>query len=137
MFRHDNQKGAENICKELGYTGGTHYTVPGGSGPILAGNRLCSGGEKTIWDCLLQAGKTDTHRCSHDIDQGVSCTGGTYRENGIPKTILFYIFKKVFNPAAGLWYPRPPPLPRPTTRPVKIMLLDILEREIALKAINQ
>ena len=73
--RWDNQKGAENICKEIGYTGGTKYTAQGGSGPILAGNRLCSGGEKTIWDCPLQYGKNDTVDCSHDNDQGVSCTG--------------------------------------------------------------
>merc|ERR1719402_708983 len=71
----DNQKGAENICKELGYTGGTKYTAPGGSGPILAGNRLCNGGEETVWDCPLQKGRTDTTACSHDLDQGVSCTG--------------------------------------------------------------
>ena len=77
--RWDNQKGAENICKELGYTGGTKYTAPGGSGPILAGNRLCSGGEKTVWDCPLQGGRTDTTRCSHKHDQGVRCEGGTER----------------------------------------------------------
>ena len=76
--RWNNQKGAENICKELGlgYTRGTHYKAPGGSGPILAGNRLCSGGEKTIWDCPLQRGRNDTTRCSHDHDQGVRCEGG-------------------------------------------------------------
>ena len=77
MFRWDNQQGAENICKELGYTGGTHYTAPGGSGPILAGNRHCSGGEINVWDCPLQNGKDDDTRCSHLDDQGVSCTGGT------------------------------------------------------------
>ena len=75
--RWNNQKGAENICKVLGYKGGTKYTAPGGSGPILAGNRLCSGGEKTIWDCPLQGGRTDTTRCNHDHDQGVRCIGGT------------------------------------------------------------
>ena len=77
MFRSDNEKGAENICKELGYAGGTKYTAPGGSGPIQAGNRLCSGGEKTIWHCPLQRGRTDTTRCSHDHDQGVRCVGVT------------------------------------------------------------
>ena len=88
MFRSDNEKGAENICKELGYAGGTKYTAPGGSGPILAGNRFCSGGESTIWDCPLQAG-SETEDCSHDIDQGVNCTGapGTKR-----KCHLFYPF---------------------------------------------
>ena len=82
MYNHtcrwNNQKGAENICKELGYTGGTKYTAPGGSGPILAGNRLCKGGEETVWDCPLQGGRTDTTRCNHDHDQGVRCEGGTH-----------------------------------------------------------
>merc|ERR1719250_54490 len=72
----DNQKGAENICKQLGYTGGTKYTDGGGTGPIHAGNRLCSGGEETIFDCPLQAGRSDTTGCSHSLDQGVQCTGG-------------------------------------------------------------
>merc|ERR1719394_480532 len=69
----DNQKGAENICKQLGYTGGTKYTAPGGTGPIQTGNRLCKGGEATIWDCPLKRGELDG--CTHDIDQGVACTG--------------------------------------------------------------
>ena len=29
-----------------------------------------------MWDCPLQAGRTDTTECSHDIDQGVSCIEG-------------------------------------------------------------
>ena len=73
--RWDNQKGAENICAQLGYAGGSKYTAGGGTGPIHAGNRLCSGGEKTVFDCPLQAGRTDTTGCSHSIDQGVHCTG--------------------------------------------------------------
>ena len=56
---------------------------------ILAGNRLCYGGEATIWDCPLQGGRTETQSCSHDLDQGVSCTGPTV--NGI-KYILYYIY---------------------------------------------
>ena len=80
MFRWNSQKGAEHICKKLGYTSGTKYTAPGGIGPILAGNRLCSGGEKTIWDCPLQGGRTDKSRCNHDHDQGVRCEeGGTMK----------------------------------------------------------
>ena len=71
--RWDNEKGAENICRQLGYVGGTKYTAPGGTGPIQAGNRLCRGGEATVWDCPLQGGRTDTTGCSHDIDQGVTC----------------------------------------------------------------
>ena len=70
LCRWDNQKGAENICKQLGYAGGTHYAAPGGIGPINAGNRLCSGGEATVWDCPLM----NSLPCSHDHDQGVSCT---------------------------------------------------------------
>jgi len=75
----NNEKGAENICKELGYTGGTKYTAPGGIGPILAGNRLCSGGEETIWDCPLQGERNDTTRCTHEHDQGVRCEGESVR----------------------------------------------------------
>merc|ERR1712215_57154 len=67
----DNQKGAENICRQLGYTGGTKYTAPGGTGPIQTGNRLCEGGEATIWDCPLKRGELEG--CTHDIDQGVTC----------------------------------------------------------------
>merc|ERR1719334_2481292 len=67
----DNQKGAENICRQLGYTGGTKYTAPGGTGPIQTGNRLFEGGEATIWDCPLKRGELDG--CTHDIDQGVNC----------------------------------------------------------------
>ena len=88
MSRWNTQKGAENICKELGYGGGTHYKAPGGSGPILAGNRICRGGEATVWDCPLSGTPldrnadniNDTTNCdSHDFDQGVSCTKGTER----------------------------------------------------------
>ena len=78
LCRWDNEKGAENICKQLGYAGGTHYTAPGGIGPINAGNRLCSGGEATVWDCPLVDGRNDTTYCSHDIDQGVHCTEGDF-----------------------------------------------------------
>merc|ERR1719347_2231740 len=70
----NNQKGAENICAQLGFTGGTKYTAGGGTGPIQAGNRLCKGGEKTVFECPLQAGRKDTTRCSHRFDQGVHCT---------------------------------------------------------------
>ena len=75
-LRWNNQKGAENICKQIGYTEGTRYTAGGGTGPINAGNRLCNGGEKTIFDCELQKERTDTTGCSHSHDQGVKCTGG-------------------------------------------------------------
>ena len=74
-LRDKTQIGAENICKQLGYTGGTRYTAGGGIGPINAGNRLCNGGEKSIFECELQKGRTDTTGCSHSQDQGVHCTG--------------------------------------------------------------
>ena len=70
-FRWDNQKGAENICKQLGYETGVKYTAPGGTGPIQAGNRLCSGGEATVWDCPLK--RPELKDCTHAIDQGVHC----------------------------------------------------------------
>ena len=75
-LRNKNQKGAENICKQLGYTGGTSYTAGGGMGPINAGNRLCEGGEKTIFDCKLRGERNDLTGCNHDHDQGVHCTKG-------------------------------------------------------------
>ena len=50
------------------------YTVGGGTGPILAGNRQCKGGEATIFDCPLMA-STDAEGCNHHLDQAVSCTG--------------------------------------------------------------
>merc|ERR1719436_1667721 len=69
----DNQRGAENICNQLGYSEGTKYTAPGGSGPIQTGNRLCNGGETDILDCPLRRGELTG--CTHDHDQGVHCTG--------------------------------------------------------------
>ena len=77
VCRWDNTKGADNICKQLGYAvaSGTSYKAPGGTGPIQAGNRRCSGGEATIWDCPLQAGRDDTTKCTHDNDVGVNCDG--------------------------------------------------------------
>merc|ERR1712002_913005 len=64
--------GAENICRQLGYAGGSKYTAGGGTGPIHAGNRRCSGGEKTVFDCPLK--RAEFTDCSHSIDQGVHCT---------------------------------------------------------------
>ena len=75
-LRDKTQIGAENICKQLGYTGGTRYTAGGGTGPINAGNRRCIGGEKTIFDCPLFAKRTDITGCKHKHDQGMNCTGG-------------------------------------------------------------
>merc|ERR1712142_638001 len=72
-FWSDNNKGAENICRSKGFTGGVPYTVPGASGPINYGNRLCKGGEKRIKDCPLQGGLIDTFGCTHQQDQGVQC----------------------------------------------------------------
>ena len=73
-LRWNNHKGADNICKQLGFIGGARYTAGGGTGPINAGNRLCSGGEDTVWDCPLMAA-TDTTACSHEYDAGVQCKG--------------------------------------------------------------
>ena len=75
------QNGAENICKQLGYTGGTRYTAGGGTGPINAGNRRCIGGEKTIFDCPLFVKRTDITGCKHKHDQGVNCTRGGEKKN--------------------------------------------------------
>ena len=91
-LRWDNQKGAENICHQLGYTGGSKYTAGGGTGPIHAGNRLCSGGEKTIFDCPLQQGRTDATRCSsHDLDQGVDCIGGEKKPTNKPCHLVKFV----------------------------------------------
>ena len=73
LCRWDNNKGAENICRQLGYATGTRYTAPGGTGKIVAGNRKCEGGEDTIYDCKRYRGELES--CTHDIDQGVQCKG--------------------------------------------------------------
>ena len=71
--RWDNEHGASNICKQLGYpAGGTKYNAPGGSGPIVAGYIKCEGGEATVFDCPR---KGDPSTCSHKEDQGVDCKG--------------------------------------------------------------
>ena len=72
FLRWDNNKGAENICKQLGYAGGAKYTAPGGTGPIQTGNRLCQGGEATVWDCP-QRSQGELFGCTHAHDQGVDC----------------------------------------------------------------
>ena len=56
FLRWNKQKGAENICVQLGYVSGTWYRAPGCSGPIQVRNRQCSGGEETVWDCPLMGG---------------------------------------------------------------------------------
>jgi hypothetical protein len=73
--RWNNEKGAENLCKQLGYESGLKYRAPGGTGPIVAGNRLCRGGEATVYECPLKK-KTDNLHCTHNNDQGVECEGG-------------------------------------------------------------
>ena len=50
------------------------YTAGGGTGTIAAGNRLCSGGEETIFDCPPM--RDELHDCTHAIDQGVECFEG-------------------------------------------------------------
>ena len=63
------------MCKQLGYESGVKYTAPGGTGSIVAGNRICAGGEATVYDCPLKR-KSDSFDCTHHIDQGVQCEGG-------------------------------------------------------------
>ena len=48
--------GAANLCGQLGYDGGVRYNAEGGDGLIAAGNRVCAGGEQTIYDCPLMEG---------------------------------------------------------------------------------
>ena len=69
----NNQKGAENLCKQLGYLGGVRYPAPGGTGLIVAGNRECQGGEATIYDCPVVRTPED-NGCDHGDDQGVNCS---------------------------------------------------------------
>ena len=64
--------GAANLCGQLGYDGGVRYNAEGGDGLIAAGNRVCAGGELTIYDCPLM-GESETGGCTHDNDQGVEC----------------------------------------------------------------
>ena len=71
--RWNNEHGASNICKQLGYqAGGTKYNAPGGSGPVVAGQVECRGGEATVFDCSRRG---DPAKCSHRHDQGVDCKG--------------------------------------------------------------
>ena len=53
------------------------YTAGGGTGTIAAGNRLCRGGEETIYDCPLR--RAELEGCTHAIDQGVDCIEGNGR----------------------------------------------------------
>ena len=86
----DNDHGANNICQQLGYAGGTRYDAPGGMGAIVAGWRTCAGTERTVFDCppAGNANDYDTRRrryqynridetmaCTHEQDQGVQCVG--------------------------------------------------------------
>ena len=51
----------------------SRYTAGDGTGAILAGNRQCTGGEKTVFDCPLM-GQCDSCGCTHAHDQGIACT---------------------------------------------------------------
>ena len=73
--RWNNEKGAENLCKQLGYQTGVKYTASGGTGSIVAGNRICAGGEATVYECKLI--RSETTDCTHNYDQGVQCAGKT------------------------------------------------------------
>ena len=66
------------ICRQLGYTGGTHHTDPGGSdaerGAVLTGLRRCRGDEANTWECPeVTVAHLTLAACSHDHDQGVTC----------------------------------------------------------------
>merc|ERR1711915_990931 len=88
----DNEHGATNICKQLGYKGGKKYTAGGGVGLIATGNRLCKGGEATVYDCPLK--REALKGCDHKIDQGVHCwdllsSAGTSYHIQLPKGEVF------------------------------------------------
>ena len=92
--RWDNHKGAENICKQLGYTGlGRRYSAPGGTGPIQTGNRQCAGGEETIFDCPRQGlpNRGELQDCTHENDQGVECTNNRKKQKTYDQIITNFI----------------------------------------------
>ena len=81
--RWENGKGADIICKQLGYQWGYAYTDPGTHeemrGPPVATNiNACSGQELNVWACptYVSRGAKAAELCrDHKVDQGVSCFG--------------------------------------------------------------
>ena len=91
-LRWDNDKGAENICKQLGYVLGKRYAAPGGTGPIQTGNRLCAGGEATVFDCPIQGGREELQYCNgHEDDQGAICSHDRKKQKDIRFCYFFQI----------------------------------------------
>lgn len=69
----DSQKGAEMLCKQLGYTGGTRYTAGKGSSipQQITQARTCYGTEKNFFECKF----AHSYGVERENDQGLSCTG--------------------------------------------------------------
>lgn len=63
---------ANVVCRQLGYSSGTAFTVGGGKESISMDEVACTGSEARLQDCSFNGwGLTD---CSHAEDVGVSCT---------------------------------------------------------------
>ncbi|XP_067106406.1 neurotrypsin [Osmerus mordax] len=73
-----NDRGAEVVCRQLGYSGVAKARVMAyfgeGTGPIHVDNVKCSGEELSLADCLKQT--PGTHNCRHSEDAGVICDYG-------------------------------------------------------------
>jgi hypothetical protein len=82
----NDDKGADIVCRSLGYIGGTVFTFGASVSlpalPVVSGFRVCEGNEAHVTDCPLPtnwAGHPDSigngvdATCSHGIDQGAIC----------------------------------------------------------------
>ncbi|KAJ8339763.1 hypothetical protein SKAU_G00343960 [Synaphobranchus kaupii] len=69
---------ADVVCRQLGYTGlskaRTMAYFGEGEGPIHVDNVKCTGGERSLADCIKQP--VGMHNCRHNEDAGVICNYG-------------------------------------------------------------
>ncbi|XP_049328322.1 neurotrypsin [Astyanax mexicanus] len=69
---------AEVVCRQLGFSGLAKARVMAyfgeGEGPIHVDNVKCTGGERSLADCIKQP--FGTHNCRHSEDAGVICNYG-------------------------------------------------------------
>ncbi|XP_035386193.1 neurotrypsin [Electrophorus electricus] len=74
---------AEVVCRELGHRGLAKARVMAyfgeGEGPIHADNVKCTGGERSLADCIKQP--FGIHNCRHSEDAGVICS---YVQEDVP-----------------------------------------------------
>ncbi|XP_051559658.1 neurotrypsin [Myxocyprinus asiaticus] len=73
---------AKVVCRQLGYSGLAKARVMAyfgeGEGPIHIDNVKCTGGERSLADCIKQP--FGTHNCRHSEDAGVICNYGLQKD---------------------------------------------------------